>query len=122
LKEVLSSVDLSPSSGSNASIGGTHLKEKGLHIFAPLEIANFSASNVWISRFKRSHNIAYRNLSGGSRSVHSETVGDWKNYRLLQETDPPIGATPRYITLFTKGMSRPFSCSTLSGTLNFLEK
>jgi hypothetical protein len=25
--------------------------------------------------------------------------------------------TPRYVTLFTKGMSRPFSCSTSSGTL-----
>jgi hypothetical protein len=25
--------------------------------------------------------------------------------------------TPRYVTLFTKGISRPFSCNTASGTL-----
>jgi hypothetical protein len=29
----------------------------------------------------------YRNLSGEGRSVDSETVEDWKNYRLLQETE-----------------------------------
>jgi hypothetical protein len=45
------------------------------------------ASNGWISRFKRRHNTAYRNLSRESWSVDSETVEDWKNYRLLQETE-----------------------------------
>jgi hypothetical protein len=48
-------------------------------------MANFSASNGWIGRFKKRHNIAYRNLSGESRSVDSETAKDWKNYRLLKE-------------------------------------
>jgi hypothetical protein len=47
---------------SNASTGGTHLKEKGLRISAHLEVANFSASNGWIGRFMRRHNIAYRIL------------------------------------------------------------
>jgi hypothetical protein len=72
---------------SNASIDCTHLREKALHISACLEIANFLASNGWIGRFKRRYNIAYRNLSGESRSVDSETVEDWKNYRLLQEIE-----------------------------------
>jgi hypothetical protein len=44
---------------SNASIVGTHLKEKGLHISARMEIANLSASNGWIGRFKSRHIIAY---------------------------------------------------------------
>jgi hypothetical protein len=30
--------------------------------------------------------------------------------------------TPRYVILFTKGVSRPFSCNTSSGTLSLLEK
>jgi hypothetical protein len=30
--------------------------------------------------------------------------------------------TQRYVTLFTKGMSRPFSCSASSGTISLLEK
>jgi hypothetical protein len=47
---------------SNVSIVVTHLEEKGLHMSARLEIANFSASTNWISRFERRHNIAYRNL------------------------------------------------------------
>jgi hypothetical protein len=64
----------------NASIDGTHLKKKGLHVSAHLEVVSFSASNGWIGRFKRRHNIAYRNLSGKSRSVDSETIEDWKNY------------------------------------------
>jgi hypothetical protein len=46
-----------------ASTVDTHLKEKGLHISSHLEIANLLASNGWISRFKRRHNTAYRNLS-----------------------------------------------------------
>jgi hypothetical protein len=67
------------SSENNASIDGTNLKEKGLHIYAHLDIANFSASSGWCGRFKRKHTIAYRNLSGESRSVDSEIVEDWKN-------------------------------------------
>jgi centromere protein B len=62
---------------SNASIGDT------LHITSHLGIANFLASNRWIDRFKRRHNIVYRTLSGESRSVDLGTVEDWKNYPLL---------------------------------------
>jgi hypothetical protein len=61
---------------SSASIDGTNLKEKGLHISDFLEIANFLASTGWIGRFNRRHNIAYRNLSHKNRSVDSETVGN----------------------------------------------
>jgi centromere protein B len=64
----------------NASIDGNHLKEKALHIAAHLGIANFSASNRWINRFKRRANIVYKTLSSESRSVDPETVEDWKNY------------------------------------------
>jgi hypothetical protein len=52
---------------SNASIDGTHLKEKALHIAVWLEVANFSASSGWINRFKRKHNIVYRIRSSESR-------------------------------------------------------
>jgi hypothetical protein len=82
LKYISSSTDLSPSSrsneclsleelelalaakfkhahDSNASIDGTHLWEKGLHISAHLGMADFLASSGCISRFKGRHNIAY---------------------------------------------------------------
>jgi hypothetical protein len=61
---------------SNASVGGTDLKERDLHISAHLEMAYFSASNAWIGRFKKRHNTAYSNLSGESRSVDSGTAED----------------------------------------------
>jgi centromere protein B len=44
----------------NVSIDGTHLKEKA-YITAHLGTAKFSASNGWINRFRRRHNIVYRN-------------------------------------------------------------
>jgi centromere protein B len=41
-----------PARESNASVDGTHLKDKALHIVDRLGVANFSASNGWIIRFK----------------------------------------------------------------------
>jgi hypothetical protein len=72
---------------SNASLDGTHLKEKALHSAAHLGIATFLASNGWIDRFKKRQNIACRNPSSESMSVDSETVEDRNNYRLLQEIE-----------------------------------
>jgi hypothetical protein len=43
---------------------------------AHLEIANILASIGWISRFKRGHNIVYRNLSGESRNDNSVNAED----------------------------------------------
>jgi hypothetical protein len=66
--------------GSNASIYGTHLMAKALHITTCRGITNFSVSKGWIDRFKRSHNIVYRTLLGESRSVDPATAENWKNY------------------------------------------
>jgi hypothetical protein len=65
----------------------TSRKRKALHIVGHLKIAKFSVSAGWIDRFKRRHKIVYTTLSGKSRNVDPETVEDWKNYRLLQETE-----------------------------------
>jgi hypothetical protein len=43
--------------------------EKDLHICACLEVGNFSASSVWIGRFKMRQNIAYRYLSDERKSI-----------------------------------------------------
>jgi hypothetical protein len=49
-----------------ASIDGTHLKEKGLHIAAHVGIPNFLDSSEWIYRFKRRYNIVLLwNLNSG---------------------------------------------------------
>jgi hypothetical protein len=96
-------VDLSPSSRncwifalaawfkqayeSNASIDGTHLKEKTFSIAAHLGIANFSDCNEWINRCERRHNIVCETMAGENRSVYPETVEDWKSYRQLEEIE-----------------------------------
>jgi hypothetical protein len=93
--------DFKQACGNNASTDGIHLKEKGLHISAHVEMANFLASNGCISRFKRwrmsytSLNVwkqpnlwllvvGSADLTGESRSVDSVTIEEWKNYQLLQ--------------------------------------
>jgi hypothetical protein len=64
----------------DASTDGTHLKEKekekGLHICVHPKIFSLFASNCSISRAKRRHNNAYRNLSGKSSGVDPEAVED----------------------------------------------
>jgi hypothetical protein len=72
---------------SNASIDGTHLKEKALHITTRLWIADFSAYSGWSDRFKKGHNNVYWTLSGEGKSVDPETVEDRKNYWLLREIE-----------------------------------
>jgi hypothetical protein len=78
---------------SNASIDGTNIKEKALHIPARVGTTNFLASNRWINRSD------YRTLSGESRSADPETVEDWKNYGLLQKIED-CNLCERYIYIY----------------------
>ena len=51
------------------SIGGTIIKEKGLHIAAHVRVGNFSGSSDCIGRFKMKHNIVLGTLGGERRSI-----------------------------------------------------
>jgi len=53
----------------NISIGGTIIKETGLHIAAHVGIDNFTGSSDCIGRFKMKHNIACGTLGGERRSI-----------------------------------------------------
>jgi hypothetical protein len=81
--------------GSNVSIAPTPRRS------ACPEIANFSAFSDWISRFKERQNIAYRNLSGESRSVNAETAEDWKNYQLKVMTSVTYVKLIRQVYFFS---------------------
>jgi hypothetical protein len=39
---------------------------------------------------------------------------------VVSSCHPPVEVTLRYVTLFTKGMSRPLSCTPSSGIVNLL--
>jgi hypothetical protein len=65
-----------------ASIDGTHLKEKALHVVAHLGINSFQASNGWIDHFQKRHNLVYKTILRESVIVNPETVMDWKSEEL----------------------------------------
>jgi len=48
---------MSSSTYKNISIGGTIIKEKGLHIAAHVGVDSFTGSSGCIGRFKMKHNI-----------------------------------------------------------------
>ena len=43
-----------------------------------LSYSDFKASNCWLDKFRTSHNISFKILSGQSASVDSATVQTWK--------------------------------------------
>jgi hypothetical protein len=68
-----------------ASIGGTHHKEKALHITAHLGITSFSDCKDGLTDVKGDTFVEL--LSCESRSVDPETVEDWKSCQLLLEIE-----------------------------------
>lgn len=68
---------------SNIPVGGTIIREKALRIANRLNIEGFTASNGWIDRFKKRHNVVYRSICGESQSVDLDIAEDWK------QTDVP---------------------------------
>ena len=63
----------------NVPVNGTILREKALEIADRLVgLENFTASNGWIDRMKKRHNLVYRSLSGESSSVDEATIEEWK--------------------------------------------
>lgn len=63
---------------SNASVNGSHIKEKSSHIAPHLGIANFLASNGW-NRLT-SDTLFTELFIKWEQSVDPEIVEDWKNY------------------------------------------
>jgi hypothetical protein len=61
----------------NISVDGIMIKEKGLHIAACIRLDSFTGSSDCIDRFKRGHNIVYRNEEGERRCIDIETVDAW---------------------------------------------
>jgi hypothetical protein len=53
----------------NISIGGTIIKEKGLHIAVCVVVDNFTGSSDCFGGFKMKHNIVYGTLGGEGRSI-----------------------------------------------------
>lgn len=69
----------------NLPINGTLMREKARVIASRLDIQDFTASNGWIDRFKKRHNVVYKAICGESKSVDLETVEHWKETQLPEK-------------------------------------
>lgn len=79
--------------GQNVPVGGFMLKEKAKSFAQSLGITQFSASEGWLSNFKKRHGITFKKMCGESASVDISICSQWVN-KLNQLLD---GYEPRNI-------------------------
>ena len=66
----------------NISISGPLLQEKAEIYSKSLGFSDFKASNGWLEKFKRRHDLVFKKVCGESASVNIETCHSWINERL----------------------------------------
>jgi hypothetical protein len=54
------------------------IQVKVLEFAAELGITDFKATNGWLERFRKRHEMKFRSICGESSSVNTETVASWE--------------------------------------------
>ncbi|XP_044586102.1 tigger transposable element-derived protein 6-like [Cotesia glomerata] len=75
----------------NISISGPLLQEKAEIYSTSLGFSDFRASNGWLEKFKRRHDLVFKKVCGESASVNVATCNKWTNDRLkdlLRDFEP----------------------------------
>ncbi|KAJ4438141.1 hypothetical protein ANN_14080 [Periplaneta americana] len=62
----------------NVPVSGPMILAKALEFAAELGDSEFKASNGWLEKFRKRHDITFRSICGESSSVDMETVTSWK--------------------------------------------
>ena len=69
----------------NAPVSGPLLCEKALQLAQESQIYDFKASDDWLTKFKKRHNIIFKNVTGESGAVIQQDYANW-----LQDVLPAL--------------------------------
>lgn len=74
----------------NIPVDGKLIKEKALEFAALLNVVSFNASNGWFDGFKKRNCLAFKQISGESKSVPLQSCEQWKEklQELLENYEP----------------------------------
>ncbi|XP_060855630.1 tigger transposable element-derived protein 4-like [Metopolophium dirhodum] len=64
-------------------ISGPIIQTEATKLAEKLGISDFKASNGWLDRFKRRHNIVCKQINGEANDVNQDTVENWKRKLLV---------------------------------------
>jgi len=62
----------------NLPISGPILQTEAMKLAEKMNVKDFKASNGWLEKFKKRHDIVWKQVSGEATDVDQETVEEWK--------------------------------------------
>jgi len=62
----------------NLPISGPILQTEAMKLAEKMNVNDFKASNGWLEKFKKRHDIVWKQVSGEANDVNQETVEEWK--------------------------------------------
>ncbi|CAI6369824.1 unnamed protein product, partial [Macrosiphum euphorbiae] len=62
----------------NLPISGPIIQTEAMKLAEKMNVKDFKASNGWLEKFKKWHDIVWKQVSGEANDVNQETVVEWK--------------------------------------------